>query len=56
VATAPHTRPQIAQAIPPSNALRPPGAIGAQPPRPAPPPRVNLFQADGFILDNLNRR
>jgi penicillin-binding protein 1A len=57
VAAAPHPRPQIAQAIPPSNVPRPPGSIGAQPARPAPPPRANLFQqVDGFILDNLNRR
>jgi penicillin-binding protein 1A len=55
-ASAPQPRPQIAQAIPSSNAPRPPGAIGTQPVRPTPPPRVNLFQADGFILDNLNRR
>ena len=55
-ATAPQPRPQIAQAIPQSGVPRPPGAIGAQPVRPTPPPRVNLFQADGFILDNLNRR
>src|SRR3954447_11650790 len=55
VATTPHPRPQIAQAIPPSNAPRPPGSIGAQS-RPSPPPRANLFQVDGFILDNLNRR
>jgi penicillin-binding protein 1A len=55
-ATVPHPRPQIAQAMPPSGVPRPPGAIGAQPVRPTPPPRVNLFQADGFILDNLNRR
>src|SRR4051794_36697454 len=56
VATTPHPRPQIAQAIPLSNAPRPPGSIGAQPPRPPSPPRANLFQVDGFILDNLNRR
>jgi len=56
VATTPQPRPQMAQAMPPSNVPRPPGAIGAQPARPAPPPRANLFQVDGFILDNLNRR
>jgi penicillin-binding protein 1A len=52
-ATTPQPRPQMAQAIP-SNAPRPPGSIGA-PARPQ-PPRANLFQVDGFILDNLNRR
>ncbi|MEJ0079346.1 MAG: penicillin-binding protein 1A [Alphaproteobacteria bacterium] len=56
VATAPQPRPQMAQAIPQSNVPRPPGSVGAQPARPTPPPRANLFQVDGFILDNLNRR
>jgi len=51
----PHPRPQMAQAMPQSNVPRPPGSIGAQPARPQ-PPRANLFQVDGFILDNLNRR
>jgi penicillin-binding protein 1A len=56
VATAPHPRPQIAQAAPRVSVPRPPGSIGAQPPRSMPAPRANLFQVDGFILDNLNRR
>jgi hypothetical protein len=42
--------------MPPSSVPRPPGAIGAQPVRPQPPARANLFSVDGFILDNLNRR
>jgi penicillin-binding protein 1A len=54
VTPGPHPRPQIAQAVSPSSVPRPPGSIGTQPARPA--PRANLFQADGFILDNLNRR
>jgi penicillin-binding protein 1A len=55
-AAKPHPRPQIAQAIPPSNVPRPPGGIGAQANRPQPRATANLFRVDGFILDNLNRR
>jgi penicillin-binding protein 1A len=55
-AAAPQVRPQIAQAIPQSNAPRPPGSVGGQSAKPQPHASANVFHVDGFILDNLNRR